>query len=93
METNNFGHSPCNKLLSKMTNVLTHNNLLEDFSVSGITVSTVLDLQRRVEGGKNCGKTEHPYHVKILDGNDNFICGGSMLKNNWILTAAHCEKR
>ncbi|KAM8772687.1 kallikrein-8-like [Acanthopagrus schlegelii] len=56
----------------------------------GVTVSTVLDLQKRILGGHDCPKGERGYHVKLLRENGGQLCGGSLLKNNWILTAAHC---
>ncbi|XP_030286040.1 kallikrein-8-like [Sparus aurata] len=56
----------------------------------GVTVSTVLDLQKRIIGGHECPAGERGYHVKLVTENGALLCGGSLLKNNWILTAAHC---
>lgn len=48
-----------------------------------------------IAGGYNAREGEFPYqvHLKIyyLDGS-TAICGGSIINQNWILTAAHCVK-
>jgi len=35
-------------------------------------------------------KGEFPYQVGILMDNKHFACGGSIIDNNWVLTAARC---
>lgn len=58
----------------------------------GVTGSTVLDLQKRIIGGQLCQPNDRLYHVKLIvrNGNNGFFCGGSLITDQWILTAAHC---
>ncbi|XP_026215389.1 trypsin-like [Anabas testudineus] len=55
-----------------------------------VTVS--MDLQKRIIGGRDCGPNDRLYHVKLnfTNGTHEALCGGSLISNQWILTAAHC---
>lgn len=42
-----------------------------------------------IVGGNDANITDYPYQIEILVDNDH-TCGGSILNNKFILTAAHC---
>ncbi|XP_056135680.1 cationic trypsin-3-like [Lampris incognitus] len=50
---------------------------------------TLGGVEKRIIGGRNCGENERKFHV-LLREDGEFVCGGSLISDKWVLTAAHC---
>lgn len=48
-------------------------------------------LDGRIVGGIELDISDAPYQVSLQRGQQHF-CGGSVINNNWVLTAAHCTE-
>ncbi|KAJ1645923.1 hypothetical protein J3B02_002070 [Coemansia erecta] len=46
----------------------------------------------RILGGSGADKSDYPFIVYLQNASDKSFCGGSIISDQWILTAAHCIK-
>ncbi|WP_084736148.1 serine protease [Cystobacter ferrugineus] len=51
---------------------------------------TALASEQEIVGGTNATIAANPWQVSLQDSSGSHFCGGSVLNENWILTAQHC---
>ncbi|CAK6437382.1 unnamed protein product [Pipistrellus nathusii] len=47
--------------------------------------------ESKVLGGQECKSNSQPWQTALFQG-DQLLCGGVLIDDNWVLTAAHCKK-
>jgi secreted trypsin-like serine protease/subtilisin-like proprotein convertase family protein len=53
-------------------------------------VSPTAETKDSIVGGNNTTIQEHPWQISLRTNSGFHFCGGSILNDTWILTAAHC---
>ncbi|XP_019882307.1 mite allergen Der p 3-like [Camponotus floridanus] len=59
-------------------------------SVSSISQSAISRYESRIINGKDVAPGEIPYQVSLQTKRSSHICGGSILNEYYVITAAHC---
>lgn len=57
-----------------------------------IVIYTNINAQKRIIGGTTTSIEDHPHQISLHD-EEGHLCGGAIINEKWIITAAHCVDR
>lgn len=61
------------------------------FSISSFATEKANEnFHQLIVGGEDADKNEFPFQASIQSEREGHYCGGSLISQNWVLTAAHC---
>ncbi|KAJ2799886.1 Tryptase gamma [Coemansia guatemalensis] len=85
--------------MSNINRSILHSTLWLLYSLSIVSYVCALpsgkhssNLMPRIMGGSNADFSKYPFIVYLYNEADKTFCGGSIISDQWVLTAAHCIK-
>ncbi|XP_058836021.1 chymotrypsin-2-like [Topomyia yanbarensis] len=59
-------------------------------TLAGVLPDEYVAWEGRIVGGSNAAEGQFPYQVSLRSAAGSHFCGGSIVNNNWAMSAAHC---